>query len=294
LFLSRRPLFRAQAFARRGQTEPLDGLLRVTAPHEWVVLASLALASLGFVIWGVFGSVERSVSAECLLVHPGERYAVLSEVTGFVTAVLVNVGDRVEAAEPIARVRMTELQRQVRVARARVELLEAQEQTGKPDDDALALAHDELLQLEAMQESGEYIVSPYTGTVTWHGLTVGQGVTVGTEVAGLHDGVDGGLEAVSFFLPESAQQIAPGMEAGVLAGGLSHGRALEAEVIEVPGAPATPPGWLAALGFESPVHSHIVWTTLREAPEALPSDGTPCRLRIILGRERPVRLLGPF
>ena len=294
MFFGRRRLFREEAFARRGQTEPLDGLLRVTAPHEWVVLAGLALASLGFVTWGVFGSVERSVSAECLLVHPGERYAVLSEVTGYVADVLVNAGDRVEAAEPIARVQTTESERQVRMARALVELLQAQGQAGKQDDDALALAHAELLDLEAMQASGEYIVSPYAGTVRWHGLTVGQAVTAGTEVAGLHEGVAGELEAVAFFPAESAQRIAPGMEAGVLAGGLSRGRALGAEVIEVPGQPATPPGWLTALGFDSPVHSHIVWTTLQEAPEALPSDGTPCRLRIILGKERPVRLLGPF
>ena len=294
MFLGRRSLFRAQAFARRGQTEPLDGLLRVTAPREWVVMMGLAFALLGFAIWGVFGSVERSVSAECLVVHPGERYAVLSEVSGYVAAVLVNAGDVVEAAEPIARIRTTELERQVRVSRARVELLEAQGQAGRPDDDALALAQAELLDLEAMQASGEYIVSPYAGTVTWNNLTVGQGVTVGTEVAGLHEGVDGDLEAVAFFPPESAQQIAPGMEAGVLAGGLSHGRALEAEVIEVPSPAITPPGWLTALEFDSPVHSHIVWVTLREAPEALPSDGAPCRLRIILSRERPVRLLGPF
>ena len=293
MFLGRRSLFRAQAFARRGQTEPLDGLLRVTAPREWVVMMGLALALLGFAIWGVFGSVERSVSAGCLVVHPGERYAVLSEVSGYVAGVLVNAGDVVEAAEPIARIRTTELERQVRVARARVELLEAQGQAGRPDD-ALALAQAELLDLEAMKSSGEYIVSPYAGTVTWNSLTVGQGVTVGTEVAGLHEGVDGDLEAVAFIPAESAQRIAPGMEAGVLVGGLSHGRALKAEVIEVPGPATTPPGWLAALGFDSPVHSHIVWVTLRDAPEALPSDGAPCRLRIILSRERPVRLLGPF
>ena len=84
------------------------------------------------------------------------------------------------------------------------------------------------------------------------------------------------------------------MEVGVLASQASHGGALEAEVIEVPGPPATPPTWLTALGFDSPVHSHIVWVTLREAPESLPADGARCRLRVILGRERPVRLLGPF
>ncbi len=292
MFLGRRGLFRTQAFARRGQTDPLDGLLRVTAPHEWAALAGLALALVGFAAWGVFGSVERSVSADCLLVHPGERYAVLSDVDGYVAAVLVNAGDRVEAAGPVARVRTTDLERQAQAARARVELLEAQGPDGKPDDDALALARAQLLDLEAIQASGEYIVSPYAGTVTWHGLAVGQAVTAGEEVAGLHGGSDGGLEAVAFFPPDSAQRIKPGMDAGVLAGQASRGRALEAEVIEVPGAQAAPPGWLAALGFDSPAHRHMVWATLRDAPEVMPPDGAPCRLRIILGRERPVGLLG--
>ena len=47
LFVNRRRLFREAAFARRGQTEPLDGLLRVTAPHEWVILVGPALVFVG-------------------------------------------------------------------------------------------------------------------------------------------------------------------------------------------------------------------------------------------------------
>lgn len=291
MFLGRRRLFRAQAFARRGQAEALDDLLRVSAPHEWVVLATLTLALLGFAVWGVFGRVERSVSAECLLVYPGERYAVVSEVTGYVAAVLVNDGDRVEASEPIARVRTIELERQVRVARARVELMEAQGPAGKPDD-ALSLARDQLLDLEAIRASGEYIVSPHAGTVAWLGLAVGRAVTTGEEVAGLYGGVDGEVEAVAFFSPDSAQQIEAGMEVGVLPSQASHGHALEAEVIKDPEPSSTAPGWLAAFGFDSPVHRHIVRVALREAPQSLLADGSPCRLRIILGRERPVRLLG--
>ena len=293
MFFGRRSLFRTQAFARRGQTEPLDGLLRVTAPHEWVVLTGLALAVLGFVVWSVLGSVERSVSAECLMVHPGERYAVLSEVTGYVVAVLVNAGDRVEAAEPIARVRTPELERQVRAARARVELLEAQGVAGKPDDDARALAHAELLDLEAIQTSGEYVVSPHAGMVTWHNLTVGQAVTVGSEVAGLHGGVDGELEAVAFFLPESAQRIERGMEAAVLAGGLSRRRALEAEVTEVPGSLATRPPGSRPLG-STPRPQTLSLGDIAGGAGVVARRRQPCRLRIVLGKERPVRLPGPF
>ena len=65
----RRRLFRDEAFARRGRTEPIDGLLRVTAPHEWVFLGLLGLALLGALVWAVFGTVERGLSASCELAY---------------------------------------------------------------------------------------------------------------------------------------------------------------------------------------------------------------------------------
>ena len=69
-------MFREEAFAYRGQREAIDGLLRVTAPHEWMVLAGLVLALLAVAGWGVFGSVERSVDAVCVFNTVGrERFA---------------------------------------------------------------------------------------------------------------------------------------------------------------------------------------------------------------------------
>ena len=66
----RRRLFRDEAFARRGRTEPIDGLLRITAPHEWLFLALLACALIAVLIWAVFGTIERGLSASCLLGAP--------------------------------------------------------------------------------------------------------------------------------------------------------------------------------------------------------------------------------
>ena len=60
-----RRLFREEAFARRGKSESLDGLLRVTAPHEWILLFCLGLGVLGLAVWGLFGSVG------------GERYGTM-------------------------------------------------------------------------------------------------------------------------------------------------------------------------------------------------------------------------
>ena len=64
----RRRLFRDDAFARRGRTEPIDGLLRITAPHEWLFLALLGCALIGLFVWVVFGTVERGISAPCIVV----------------------------------------------------------------------------------------------------------------------------------------------------------------------------------------------------------------------------------
>ena len=64
-------LFREEAVARRARPEPLDERLQVTAPHEWMVLAGLGLSLLVFLVWGVFGSVERRLSVKAVLVPAG-------------------------------------------------------------------------------------------------------------------------------------------------------------------------------------------------------------------------------
>ena len=63
----RRRLFRDEAFARRGRTEPIDGLLRISAPHESLFLVLLGCALIGLLAWAVFGTVERGLSTPCVL-----------------------------------------------------------------------------------------------------------------------------------------------------------------------------------------------------------------------------------
>ena len=287
--LARKRLFREEAFARRGQTEPLDGLLRVTAPHEWVIVAGLGIALLGVIAWGLFGSVERSLSSECLLAQPGERYRVVSDITGNVIDVPVNVGDSVEMGQPIALIKLPELSRHVALARARLSTLEA-----NPDaaPDALALARSELLELESLQASGEVVASPYSGEVAAYHLVQGQAVEVGGEVADIRVGPESDLEAFAFVPPEDARRLEVGMEAHVLieASRRSGSQALDAEVREVSPRPITPPGWLADFSLVPTTRSHIVRLSVREMPSTA-ADGDSCSLRIVLDKESLVRLL---
>ena len=263
--MARRRLFREEAFARRGRTEPLDGLLRVTAPHEWVIVAGLGVAFLGLVAWGLFGSVERSLSSGCVLAHPGERYRVISDITGNVIDVPVDVGDSVEVGQPIAVVKIPELSRHVALARARLSTLEA-----IPDasPDALALARSELLELESLWASGEVVASPYSGEVAAYHLVQGQVVEVGGEVADIRVGSESELEAFAFVPPEGAARLEVGMKAHVLTAALRRGGspALDAEVREVSPRPVTPPGWLADFGLVPTTRSHLVRLSMREMP----------------------------
>ena len=78
----RRRLFRDEAFARRGRTEPIDGLLRIMAPHEWLVLLLLGCALVAALLWAVFGTVERGLSVSCALIDlPQGNIAAVSRLS---------------------------------------------------------------------------------------------------------------------------------------------------------------------------------------------------------------------
>ena len=286
---SPRELFREEAFARRGRTEALDGLLRVTAPHEWVILVGLALALLGVLAWGLFGRIDRSLSSACLLARPGERHAVVSGVTGNVVAVAVDVGGPVEAGEPVAYVVSADTGRHAALARARVEALEAADAAAP---DALALARLELAQLEALQASGEAVVSPYGGEVAAHDLAPGRIVTTGAVVATVRDRTAEGLEVLAFMPPERAERLAVGMAARVSIATSAGGgeRTLSAEVRDVSPRAVAPPGWVEAFGLAAPARSRTVRLSLTEPAPAV-ADGAPCSLTVILRSDPPVRLV---
>ena len=280
--------FRENALTRMGRPQPLDDLLRVTAPHEWAILAGLGAALACVFAWGLFGSVERGLSVDCVLTPPGERYPVFAEFPGGIAEVLIEEGDPVEAGQPLARVRVSELNRQTRIARARVELLE----TSRAEvDAALAAARAELLEAEAIEAAGRFIVSPRAGQIVLHRLAPGNVVKPGELVAYVRDDADDRLEAVAFLSPESARGIEAGMAARVSIEQPEEGvRTLAAHVGDMP-PPSAAPHWLADVKLEVPHWGHLVRVSLAETPRPRPADGTHCRMRIVTQAHAPLRLL---
>ena len=285
--------FRPDALASRNQRQQLDHLLRITAPHERIVLLVVGLILLGLVVWAFLGSVRSGVAAAGLLLEPGDRYEVVSVDSGRLLEYLVGPGDVVEEGDAIARQSVPELDREVAVLRSRIDLMESEFAEGGVDERnlgaLLALARVALLQAQTRHATRELIVSHIDGEVMALRSTRGAYLPAGEAVAQLRSSGEPALEAVLLLPPRMAQRLEPGMPAGVEVvtpeGGTRrlHGRV---DGVTPPG--AVPP-WLAALQPDVPDQAHRVDVVLTEAEVAF-ADGTPCRVSIQIDR-RPAAVL---
>ncbi len=259
-----------------------------------MVLAGLGLSLLAFLAWGVFGRAERTLSATAVLVQPGERYAVVSPVSGNVIEILAEVGDTVELGQAIARVRLPEAERQARITRTIVGAVEDEMrdvEAAALGESLLAAARNELAAIEL--RAGESIVAPRAGALVAHHLVAGQPVRVGETVARVRGRSADAWQALAFVSPQDAERLAPRMDAEVLVAlpeqpGTNR---LEARVLEVSSRPIAAPAWLADLGLATPAPAHLLRLVLNDPPPELLADGADGRVRIMLGRQSPAALL---
>ncbi|MDE2981459.1 MAG: HlyD family efflux transporter periplasmic adaptor subunit [Gemmatimonadota bacterium] len=255
--------FREQAIAASENRQQLDRLLRVTAPHERIVLAAtgLLLASLG--VWALFGSIDREITLQGVLLEPGQRYEVVATEPGYLVEYLVEPGDRVEPGSGIARMRVPAPAGEAGVA------LPGPEQQ-RPESEAIA--------------------SQMGGEVTVLRATLGDYLSAGTAVAQLREPVDRPLQAAVRASPRVAQRLRPGMPATVevqLPGGET--RRLDGTVSAVMG---PSPVWLSDWPPAEAEAAPRIDIDLEPVPGMAFGDGTPCRVRISLGRYSLAALLG--
>lgn len=254
--------FRERAIVRNARPEPLDDRAQVTAPREWVVIAGLGLALAALAAWGVFGSVERTLRADGVLVLAGERRTVLSGATGAVTEILTPAGRPVTAGQTIVRI--------VPAHRA------------------------------ALREPAA-VASPGDGVVGDLLVTTGQAVTAGAPVADLVLGAADRLHAVAFVLPKDSRPLAAGMSARVMVETPEGVRRLAATLTAIAPRAASPPGWLVRMRPDVPVprRGHLLRMAIANMPgPGLPDraprrldDGTPCRIEVVVERTSPFGLL---
>ena len=279
----------------RNKYQQLDHLLRVTAPHERMILAGIGLVMLVLVAWALFGSIVRSVTVDGILFEPGVRHELVSSEPGYLEAFLVIPGDHVEAGDPIARQSVPELDGEIAALRDRVEMLKSElrqvhgEGSGLPS--LLAAAQVALLQMEARRSARELIVSPVAGKVTALRSAPGEYLSAGGAVAQLRETEVQPLQALLRVAPRTAKRIQPGMRASVeIMMPDDAQRRFDGEVSSV--TPGPLPDWLATLQPAAPDATHRVDVALHHASDLSLPDVTPCRVRIVLGQQPLTALIG--
>lgn len=285
-------LFLDDAAASRNKRQQLDHLLRVAAPHERVILAGIGVALLALLVWLLFGTVVRSVTVDGVLLKPGVRHEVVSTEPGHLVKFLVTRGDWIEEGTPIARQTVPELEREIAALRDQIEILEAgiRQVGGDSAHSFLASNQEALLQMEAQRAVREVIVSHMSGEIMALDAAPGDYLPAGSVVAQLREPEDKPLQAVLQVAPRMAKRLRAGMQASVevvMPDGAAH--EVVGEVAAVTSGPLS--SWLEAYRSENVSYAYRIDITLQPESKLAVPDGTPCHVRIVLGRHSPIALL---
>lgn len=286
-------LFLDDAAANRNKRQQLDHLLRIAAPHERVILGGIGVALFALVVWVSFGSIERSVTVDGVLLKPGGRYEIVSVEPGHLVKFLVAVGDKVEEGEGVARQTVPELEREMIALRDQIEILKAgiRQLGGNGTHSLLTSAQEALLQMEARRTVKEVIVSHVSGEVMALEAAPGDYLPAGSAVVQLRSQEDRPHQAVLQVAPRMAKRLRVGMPASVevmMPDGTTH--QVDGEIISVTSGPL--PHWLATFRPEGVDYAHRIDIALHSEPGLVPPDGTPCRVNIVLGQHSLVTLFG--
>ncbi|MGW0606977.1 HlyD family efflux transporter periplasmic adaptor subunit [Streptomyces sp. NPDC002644] len=110
--------FRQQALDKLRSPEDLELPARLARPQGWLVLSVTLVVMAAASVWAVTGSVVTTVGAPAVLSHGRGSYVLQSPVTGQVTEVLAQEGDRLGASAPVLEVRTAEGDALVRTVEA--------------------------------------------------------------------------------------------------------------------------------------------------------------------------------
>ena len=233
-------IFRERALQRRGRQEPLDDLLQITAPHEWLILAGLAVMLVVFIAFGLFGRVDRAVSYEAVLAFPGEHHYLAAPVSGTVTDVLVGEADTVAPGQIIAYVQAFLAQYRESVIVEVIDTPGGSEQLTEGARDELLLT---LLAAGWTADPLNEIVSPISGRIVSLDLTAGQPVSAGGPIGLVFLESTGPPKVVAFVSPVDAGRLHAGMSASVTVAGPAGAfdRVFRGKVAEVSPRAKSPP-----------------------------------------------------
>ena len=114
-----REIFRPSSLERLSSPERMDRLLGVVRPQNWILLGSMGAGLVLVLLWGLYGRIPETATGTAVLVRPKQVVSIHASGSGPLEAVLVGVGDRVQAGQELARIHLPSLREELDQERAR-------------------------------------------------------------------------------------------------------------------------------------------------------------------------------
>ncbi len=208
---SQQPIYRRKAYEQRGRAAPIDGIVRVSAPREWLVLILLAVMVAAVIAWSVLGRLESGVTAACVLRPAGAPHAAVASVSAVVAETLAVPGERVSVGDPLVRLAAPEISLAAELAQARSTALTAQ---SPGSVEALAAAA-EAEALQSAETAATLVLSPTNGVMGPQFTSAGTVVSAGSTVAEVFDNIDAVPQATLVVASSESARIRPAMSVSV-------------------------------------------------------------------------------
>jgi HlyD family secretion protein len=320
------PLFRREALNSLNSIDELDRLVTVTHPRAWLTLAAVGLLIAAALAWAFAGQLTITVNGSGILLRGGHTMRAVSTGGGQITALLVDLGDKVRAGDAIARVASPELQAAVDRTSAEVDRLTAvhagltaaapvDEQALATTDDALREAQAALARARTDLAEASRVLSPYSGVVSSVEAYQGQYMTPGTPLMTIEP-LNVALRATLYLPDKDGKQVRLGQQVQIMPESVSaeeYGY-LRAKVTSVDALPATPESMQAVLQNEFLVQelaaqgtvlrieatltpapenpSGYAWSS-SSGPDLRISSGTTVSARVVLSQDPPITYVFP-
>ena len=280
-------MFRERALQRRGRQEPLDDLLQVTAPHEWLIVSGLGLMVVALIVYSIFARVERTAFYDAVVVLTGERHDLVAPVNGRVVDVMVEETDTLAEGQPVAYVQANGGRYRQSVVQ---EFINALEESRQLEEGRRTELLQGLFAAALSMESAPVapIISPGGGVVVSLDLELGQAVAAGSLVGQIRTEAAGQPEVLAYVSPDDAASLSTGMTAQVNVERQGAGaiEAFQGRVTHVSPVETNPPLWLSGQGMAIPRQPHELRVALTDGRPGLPmTDGAKASLRVVLGHE---------
>lgn len=96
--------FRFKALERRRQPDQLDSPMMLTSPRGWVAVFVVLITAVFVGLWGILGSMPRTLGVQGIVGHPGGIVDVQAPASGTVTFTVGRQGDTLTAGDRIGSV----------------------------------------------------------------------------------------------------------------------------------------------------------------------------------------------